>query len=343
MRTDRDHQLVVQYGLIASLVFAFGVCGCAHERLQHAPSPIYRYQNPTAVADPINPQSQVPPNPPVSIDSVLPAPSKRAGSSEVDELIRHSTAPRRLASLETNVEESSELDPNETVPTQPGAELLSLIEEAQSELGGVQNYQVLMKRQERVRGKLLDEELILLSVRREPFAVRLEWPDGVNQGREVIYDTADPLGVMHISLGRTLIPMPPMRIKPDSPMARKMSKHPITEAGLSAMLETLQGQVEALHQSDPTIGDFTIGAPESRPESNDWVIPVVRQAPDGESWVMLLDADTKIPEHLEGTDADGNLIERIQFEELTFDLEALNDPGAFDPSVRFSSRGSSRR
>ena len=56
-----------------------------------------------------------------------------------------------------------------------------------------QTYQAKVSRLERVNGHLQPEEEILLSIRREPKAVRLEWSSGPSKGREVIYSSAlDP-------------------------------------------------------------------------------------------------------------------------------------------------------
>ena len=57
----------------------------------------------------------------------------------------------------------------------------------------LKTYQVKISRLERVNGQLQPEEDILLSIRRDPKAVRLEWSSGPSKGREVIYSsTLDP-------------------------------------------------------------------------------------------------------------------------------------------------------
>ena len=58
---------------------------------------------------------------------------------------------------------------------------------ARARLDALSSYQVELNRQERVGKTLLEPEDVLLSIRRSPKAVRLEWVDGPQKGREVIY------------------------------------------------------------------------------------------------------------------------------------------------------------
>ncbi len=65
----------------------------------------------------------------------------------------------------------------------------AILARSEAKMRSLKTYQVKITRVERVGGRLQPEEQILLSIRRDPKAVRLEWTDGPNQGREVIYST----------------------------------------------------------------------------------------------------------------------------------------------------------
>ena len=64
-----------------------------------------------------------------------------------------------------------------------GLESRTLVEEAKAQLAPLRNYRVQMTRQERVGDDLQPEENVVLSIRRDPRAVRLEWTEGPSAGR----------------------------------------------------------------------------------------------------------------------------------------------------------------
>ena len=96
-----------------------------------------------------------------------------------------------------------------------------------------------MTRVERVGGQLQTEDDVLLSIRRKPKAVRLEWTSGPSKGREVIYSTTLNDRTMYVNMANSPFPMPRMSIAVDSPLAMRNSRHPITEAGFDTILDNL--------------------------------------------------------------------------------------------------------
>ena len=61
----------------------------------------------------------------------------------------------------------------------------------------------------------------------------------------------------------------------------------------------------------------------------------MRVLPDGETWVVYLDPETKLPSLFQGTAPDGNLLERYVFRDLKADLPDLAAADAFDPEARW--------
>ena len=104
----------------------------------------------------------------------------------------------------------------------------------------LQTYQMRVSRLERVGGQLQPEEEILLSIRRDPKAVRLEWASGPSKGREVIYSSALDPRMIFVHMPPTAIPLPVMKIPVDSPLVMRNSRHAITEAGLDTIVENLR-------------------------------------------------------------------------------------------------------
>lgn len=204
-------------------------------------------------------------------------------------------------------------------------------------LGSFRNYRATLHRQERVRETLLPGEQVVLSVRTEPFAVRLEWPDGSNKGREVLYSEpgTECDGMMHVKLGKTLIPVPPMQLEPHSLIALSNGRHPITEAGLLHILTQTKAQVALSRSGDPKIGQFELLGPLKPEESETTCFEIVRTAPDGEFWRLVVEEETILPVLLEATNGSGQLLERYHFRNIETDLADLDDSNAFNPSVRF--------
>jgi hypothetical protein len=199
----------------------------------------------------------------------------------------------------------------------------------------LRSYQVMLTRQERVGTALQPEETVLLSVRRDPRAVRLEWPDGPNRGREVIYAAeAGGRGMMHVKMANAL--MPRISLPPDSPLAQKNSRHPIHEAGLESIVAGLQATVQAHASGTAAAGDRL---------TYDGLVPpgpglppghrITRVTPTGETWVVTLDATTRLPVAILGTAAGGEVLERYLFRELRSDLPELASADAFDPDRRW--------
>ncbi|WP_161602183.1 DUF1571 domain-containing protein [Tautonia marina] len=202
-------------------------------------------------------------------------------------------------------------------------------------LTSIQNYRVTLDRQERVRDSLQPAEQVVLNVRTEPFAVRLEWPDGPNRGREVLYSETECNGMMHIKLGKTLIPVPPMQLEPSSPLALSNSRHPITEAGLLHILTQTKEQVDRVRSGDPSLGNFTLEGPHVPDDFEVTCLEVLRRTPEGEFWRLVVDQASSLPLLLEATAPDGQLLERYHFQDIQTDLEELAASDAFDPAVRF--------
>ena len=99
-------------------------------------------------------------------------------------------------------------------PTTPTTTAESVLAESRARLEGLGNYQVWLNRQERVGNTLGTPEDVVLSIRREPAAVRLEWPNGPHKRREVLYSASENGGLMHVNMADSLLPVPRLSLPP---------------------------------------------------------------------------------------------------------------------------------
>ncbi len=241
---------------------------------------------------------------------------------------RPNPAPTRLAS---NLLVAG---PDDPPAADPGlAEVRSLVQASRERLAKIGSYQVMMNRQERVGDALLPAENVLLSVCRQPRAIRLEWPDGPHKGREVIYTAQG--GMMHINMADSKIPMPRMSLAPDSAMVMKNSRHPITEAGLDTIVDNLDASLKPHEAGTAGSEQLAYKGIVTPPETGRPCHEVVRVTARGETWIIDIDSETGMPARVRQTAANGDLLENYVFRDLVVDPPSLAAASAFDPDGRW--------
>lgn len=220
-----------------------------------------------------------------------------------------------------------------STPTEAGdppvKEVRALIAAARARLAPLTTYQVQITRQERVGETLQPVENIVLSVRRDPKAIRIEWPDGPHKGREVLYSADDP-ATMHVNMADAIVPLV-MKLPLDSPRVRDSSRHPISEAGLDVLVDNLVKTVESVEAGGPNASRLSLSGPET-PEGLDRPCHTITEVrPDGETWVVHIDVETALPTLVQANAPNGDLLERYSFRDVQADLPALAVADAFDP------------
>jgi hypothetical protein len=214
--------------------------------------------------------------------------------------------------------------------------LQEILAAAKERLESLSTYQVNITRTERVGTALQPEEEVLLNVRRNPKAVRLEWAKGPNKGREVIYSAAVNDHMMYVNPGPSALPIPRMSIPVDSPLAMRNSRHPITEAGFDAILDNLFKFLEpsaAAAERDGKLKYKGMNRPEGLEESCHLI---ERVTPKGETWQVYLDDRTFMPVAvLAMQTGNGALIERYTYRNLVANPADLASIAAFDPDKRW--------
>ena len=218
-------------------------------------------------------------------------------------------------------------------PASPDAR--TILAQCESQLRALDTYQVRMSRMERVGGRLQPEEEVILSIRRDPKAVRLEWATGANQGREVIYSTRRDERSLFVHMPSSAIPLPTMKIPVDSPMVMKNSRHSITEAGFDTIIANLRKALDQKPSSKTEGGESIYQGLERPPGLDHPSHRFTRRSPSGETWTVYLDARSMLPCMVLAHDATGELEERYIYHEVRKNPVELASADAFDPDRRW--------
>lgn len=216
-----------------------------------------------------------------------------------------------------------------------GPTLDSLLAASRQKLDSLASYQVEMNHQERVNGNLNPAEDVVLSIRRTPKAVRIEWPGGPHKGREVLYASDANNGLMHVKMPDSLKALPRMSMAPDSPLARRSGRHPITEAGLDTILTNMDSALRKQQAGDPSGGKLAYDGLETPPGLDAPAHKITRVTPEGETWTVFLDSATSLPVFVELVASNHDLLERYVFRNLKPDLPELAKVESFDPNARW--------
>ncbi|MFO0946434.1 MAG: DUF1571 domain-containing protein [Planctomycetota bacterium] len=125
-----------------------------------------------------------------------------------------------------------------------------------------------LTRRERVNGKLMPRELMVMSFRLEPRSVYYKWLDETNAGRELVYVDGQNDGKIITLGGRGDFLMTGKRVKvdPTGILARNNGRYPITESGMDRMMARLGGQLDDLAQGNQSHGEIRYMGVASRPE-----------------------------------------------------------------------------
>jgi hypothetical protein len=202
-----------------------------------------------------------------------------------------------------------------------------VIAQAREAVDRLSCYQVRLQRQERVGQRLHDPEEVVLSIRRQPLGVRIEWPEGPNKGREVLYQAGDGPDVMHVHMPGALVPR--ISLPTNSGLAQKNSRHPIQEAGLDSIVAIMeQGLAEAPERVRLEGTEVPEGC--DRPAHK-----LVFLTAEGEKAVVHVDRQNHLPLVVHVTAHDGELLEHYRFHDLQPNHTELASRDAFDPEKRW--------
>lgn len=137
------------------------------------------------------------------------------------------------------------------------------LERAIVELKKVSGYTARWVRQIRKYGSLRDEEHVDIKIRHEPFGVHMNWLDGSQQVLFVEGQSDDRL-LAHKARGFASL-RPVWRLPPESRLAMKDSRYPVTQLGMLRLAERLKRIVAAFPVDGEVDAEITSSEFEGRP------------------------------------------------------------------------------
>jgi hypothetical protein len=159
------------------------------------------------------------------------ASSRRSGSDRAK--------PTRVALKPAATAAGSESAPASAAPESPIARALREIAECQARYEAVTDYTCTFYKQERIAGRLTPVHIMAMKVRAKPQSIYLKFHQPA-RGREAIYVAGRHGGrVLAHDVGFNKLLAGTLQLEPRSSRAMEDCRHPITEAGIGPLLETV--------------------------------------------------------------------------------------------------------
>jgi len=164
------------------------------------------------------------------------------GSSEKDKKPAGGSSGRtvpRLAAAEKGTTSRVARKPVRTTPETPIERAIRLIDECRDRYESVNDYTCTFWKRERISGKLIPAHIMSMKVRTKPQSIYLKFQQPA-KGREAIYVAGRHGGkVLAHDVGFNKLIAGTLQLEPTSARAMEDCRHPITEAGIGPLLETV--------------------------------------------------------------------------------------------------------
>lgn len=216
-----------------------------------------------------------------------------------------------------------------------------LFEAAAASFAGIDSYVARLTRREVNKGKTTGEEVLKFSFRKKPWSIHFKWLAGEGQGREVVYVKDRYENKIHTLLAAGDMPLVPagrrLSVPADSILVRAASKHPITDAGIGAMIDSIGKLLAANARGDKRWGQLTSLGMQTRP---DYPVPLEMlelkyppgtdiDLPHGGRRVFGFEPQTHLPVLVVLRDDRDREVEYYRFDRIQFSVNL--DDADFDP------------
>ena len=124
--------------------------------------------------------------------------------------------------------------------------LLSLVTRMESSYARVSDYTAVFRKQERVDGRLLPEETILLKFQK-PLKVYMKWIEDPSKGTEALYVDGSNGNKLLVHRGG-ILGILTLSLDPRGSLAMTRNRHPITEVGFGYLIDGLQRNIKTALQ-----------------------------------------------------------------------------------------------
>jgi hypothetical protein len=222
-----------------------------------------------------------------------------------------SSFPRTVAERKALMSSRPRAEIAEMVRALPQATLLDLGGAAVRELGA---YSARMRKQERVGGKLLPAQVMTITVREQPQAVRMQVVDGPKKGRKVLYNEELRKGQFRVREAG-ILGIKALWLDLDSGLARRDTNHAVSDLGFGPILRHLGRDMKL---AAPHGGHAR--ADEGFDDRGRWCLtftapPAATKQIYAHKTRMCLDLVLGLPVQLEVHDAQG-LLERVELTDV---------------------------
>ena len=203
---------------------------------------------------------------------------------------------------------------------------ISVLRDAKYRTDLLEDYTLILKKQERIDGVLNPVDVIFVKWKR-PFSIYLKFLEGNDKGREVIFIEGKYRDKMIVSPGGILGALT-IKIAPDSIIAKKNNRHKITEAGMSNTIGRILSVIE--DESEKPSSDASVVFFEEEKYDNDVCIHIrINKSSYAARTEVYLYSDTLYPHTIISYDEDGELLESYNYSEIKTNV-GLDDED-FDP------------
>lgn len=208
--------------------------------------------------------------------------------------------------------------------------MLLLVEESERILLRAQSYTSIFHKVERLRGRLLPEEVMSMKFRK-PFSLYLKWTGKNGRASELLYAEGWNKGRLRLR-PRGLASLFVFNFRPDSPMVLDTNRHPITHIGLGYLTALVADDMRRAHKAgELVIKDLGKGTLYGRP-AHTWEADFPADEKKGYycyRGVLTMDTAARIPLRLLLYDWKDELVEDYGYEDTRLDVP-LTDRD-FDP------------
>jgi outer membrane lipoprotein-sorting protein len=193
------------------------------------------------------------------------------------------------------------------------------IREADTALVQVESYTAIFHKQERVDGRLMEEETVLFKFKR-PFKVYMKWIKDPYKGRELLYVQGRNNNRMMV-LDSGIMGMMTVNLDPKGSLAMKGNRHPVTDSGLDHLVKLLRDDMRR-GVKEKEIELKKLGE-EILYERRTQRVKILSPRGEGKGYycyraVLNLDIEKKVPIKVQIYDWGNNLIESYGYEDLKF-------------------------
>ena len=205
------------------------------------------------------------------------------------------------------------------------------LREAEAAYDRVRSYVAVFHKQQRVAGKLLPEETILLKFRKEPFSLYMRWIEAPYKGSELLYVAGWNEGRVRAHRGG-ILRFITRNLDPKAAGLMAGNLRPVTGTGVGYLLETVAIDIrKAIKADELTFSEPGMELVYGRLTQVVEVVFPTERAKDyqGHRYVINQDIENRILVRIRIYDRDDQLLENYGYENIN--LGALLTDADFDP------------